>query len=68
VESPYRSDRFLGYLAKMFREYRIYVKPLESFSIGQVPQQCVKNNLEGIMAVEIETPAGLAPQMDIKLY
>jgi hypothetical protein len=68
VESPYRSDRFLGYLAKMFREYRIYVKPLESFSIGQVPQQCVKNNLEGIMAVEIETPAGLAPQMDIKLF
>jgi uncharacterized coiled-coil protein SlyX len=68
VESPYRSDRFLGYLAKMFREYRIYIKPLESFSIGQVPQQCAKNNLEGIMAVEIETPAGFAPQMDIKLF
>lgn len=68
VEGPYRSERFLGYLAKTFRDHKIYVKPIESFSINQVPQQCSKSNVEGIMAVEIGTPAGYAPQMDIKLF
>jgi uncharacterized coiled-coil protein SlyX len=51
-----------------FKTLGVYIKPLESFTIGQVPQQCARNNLEGIMAVEIETPAGFAPQMDIKLF
>jgi hypothetical protein len=68
AESPYRSERLLGYLAKTFREHKIYIKPIESFSINQVIRQCSKSNVEGIMAVEIGTPAGYAPQMDIKLF
>lgn len=68
VESPYRSERFLGYLAKTFREHKIYIKPVDSFSINQIPQQCSKSNVEGIMTVEIGTPPGFAPQMDIKLF
>jgi outer membrane murein-binding lipoprotein Lpp len=68
VESPYRAERFLGYLAKTFRDHKIYIKPIESFNINQVPQQCNTSNVEGIMAVEIGTPVGFAPQMDIKLF
>jgi len=68
AENPYRSERLLGYLAKAFREHKIYIKPIESFSINQVTQQCSKSNVEGIMAVEIGSPAGYAPQMDIKLF
>lgn len=68
TQEPYRADRFLGHLAKIFRDYKIYVKPIDSFNINQISQQCARHNVEGIMALEIDGAAGPTPQMDIKLF
>ncbi len=63
-----RKDRFLSYLAKKFREHKIYIKPIDVFNMSQITRQCAKNNVQGILSIEIESTTEASPLMDVKLF
>ena len=48
-EDPGQKERFLGELSKAFRDHKIYIKPLLTYSMEQIARMCTQNDIEGIV-------------------
>ena len=67
-EDPGQKERFLGELSKAFRDHKIYIKPLLTYSMDQITRTCTQNSIEGIMKIEMNSENDAPTLLDIKLF
>ncbi len=64
----YKPERFLGHLANMLRDHKIYIKPIQDFNINKVTDVCKRHKVQGVMTVQIDASENASPLLDIKLF
>jgi len=49
----YNRTQFLGHIARVLRNYKIYTKPIQDFNVSDTKRLCTTNDIDAILRVEI---------------